>query len=54
VVGSFLVVAFFELLDDGAVFLHGVLEKVSDLLVGFNNFRVLFGVVLLRRYIAKG
>lgn len=47
-------VALIEVLDGGTVVLHGVLEKVSGLLAGFHDFLVLFGAVLLRRYIARG
>lgn len=49
VVGSFLVVPFFEVLHGGAVVLHRVLEVVGGLLVGLDDFLVFFGMVSHRR-----
>jgi hypothetical protein len=53
VVGGLFMVALLEMLHSGAVVLHRVLEVVGSLLVGFNYFLVLFGMVLLRRHGAK-
>lgn len=55
VVGSFFVVAsLLEVVSGGAVIFDGVLEVMSCLFVGRNDFLMLFGVVLLRRHRERG
>lgn len=48
--GLFVITPLLKVFGGSAVVFHGVLEVMSSLLVSFDDFLVLFGVVLLGRH----